>query len=251
MSLRFSCTACGRCCHGLRIPLSIAEAFEWTSCGGLVQIFCHAAPPLHVSDEPTAYKRDCRFDAKSGSLALQVQVIIAARFEGACPNFGPDLLCTIYDQRPAVCRVYPAVIQPGMTVKPSDRLCPPEAWSDEQPIFLNNAGEALDTVTRDAIMKARKDALLEVYARQRLVTSLGVDVAGLENEGFAVWTIGQELLNQALGNAAATIADASEQMPEREWRFMTMRAETAALITDAGGLLFEETRAGVEYLPLY
>ncbi|WP_338000302.1 hypothetical protein [Burkholderia gladioli] len=44
MTVHFSCTMCGRCCHDLRLPLSIDEALAWLARGGEVQLFCDAIP---------------------------------------------------------------------------------------------------------------------------------------------------------------------------------------------------------------
>ncbi|MEZ1909209.1 YkgJ family cysteine cluster protein, partial [Pseudomonas aeruginosa] len=37
-------------------------------------------------------------------------------------------LCTIYDQRPLVCRIYPVEINPHIPLRPDNKDCPPEAW---------------------------------------------------------------------------------------------------------------------------
>lgn len=252
MPQHFSCTACGRCCHGLRLALSVEEAIVWASRGGLVQILCHAAPDTGERTETADYKRERRFVARSGELTIQVQVILVARFEGACPNLRSDLRCGIYDERPNVCRIYPAEILPGRSMDPASRLCPPEAWDDRQPQFLTGDGRVLDGVTSDALASARAAGLVDVHARQSLVAALGINVTALENEGFTVWTIDPAELVLLLRDAAKSSMRlvASDDVPE--WRFMSPRAETAALISSAGAALATEPeQSHFEFLPLY
>lgn len=252
MPQTFSCTSCGRCCHGLRLSLSVQEAIAWASRGGLVQILCHAAPDSTDISETAAYKRERRFMAKSGDLLLRVQVMLVARFEAACPNLRPDMRCGIYDERPNVCRIYPAEIIPGVVMNPANRLCPPEAWNGDQPLFLTDEGQVLEIVTRVAIAEARAAGLADLEARQSLVALLEIDVAALENEGFVVWTIDRARLISALGDAAVAGASGKADAVMPNWRFMTPRSETAELISSAGAELIRGPQPEcVDYLPLY
>ncbi len=223
----------------------------WAKRGGLVQIMCHAAPDADDTGETVEYKRKRRFIAKSGDLLIRVQVILVARFEGACPNLQQDMRCGIYDQRPNVCRIYPAEIMPGIVVNPASRLCPPEAWNDGQPVFLTDDSQVVDTVTRAAIAATRAAGLVDLKAHQSLVAALGIDVAALENEGFTVWKIDRARLIAALDDSVVAGANDNTDAVS-QWRFMTLRSETAKLIAAAGAKLMAELPPeGVHYLPLY
>lgn len=256
--LHFSCTSCGRCCHGLRLALSVAEAMAWTRRGGLVEILCHAAPDLGVAaagaawaDDAEDYRRGRWFAAQSGSLAIRVQLILAARFEGACPNLLPDMRCDIYDQRPNVCRTYPAEIMPGRSFASADRLCPPEAWSDRQPLFRRDDGTIADRTTRDAIADARLAGPRDLGIRRALATWIGLDRAALENEGYAVWTMPPAALTQAL-LVAERLAQAPDHADPGEWRFLSLRPQTVATIKSVGATVVSDlTPPELDYLPLY
>lgn len=252
MPQHFSCTACGRCCHGLRLVLSADEAIVWAERGGVVQILCHAAPDNGDMSPTADYKRQRRFAARSGDLTIQVQVILVARFEGACPNLQPDMRCGIYDERPNVCRIYPAEVMPGLTVDPTNRHCPPEAWHEGKPLFLSDDGRVLDDVTNDAITEARAAGLLDLQARRSLVAALNIDVTALENDGFAVWTIDPAELIVALRDVIAAGSNGGPENVVHEWRIMSPRAQTAELIYSCGASLMRGSLPNnLEFLPLY
>lgn len=250
--LHFSCTSCGRCCHDLRLTLSVEEAYDWASRGGLIQILCHAAPEIDDGSAMAAYKRARRITARSGDVAIGVQVILVARFKGACPNLGADLRCGIYAERPNVCRIYPAEVIPGFELKSANKLCPPEAWSSLQPIFRSDDGRIIDEATDRAIRDARAASLGDVAAKKWLVSLLGIDVTALENEGFAVWAPGPAQLVEAL-DAVRLDEDRHEQNCEIvDWRFVSPREGTATLIASTGARVINmSSNAAFDYLALY
>lgn len=110
MTLRFACTGCGRCCHNLRLPLSLREAVSWLERGGEVELLADAAPI--TSDVPSdlgeAWRRQRALPAVSGTLPIAVNLTLAATFAGPCPHLLPNMLCGAYDERPNTCRIYPA-----------------------------------------------------------------------------------------------------------------------------------------------
>jgi len=129
--INFACTTCGQCCHDLRLPLTIAEANYWLKRGGQFELLCEAIPwPVEPrpGDAQAAYKRARSSAAMSGTLPVRVSIILTAAFAGACPNLRADMLCGRYDERPLVCRIYPAEINPFVPLVPKNKACPPEAW---------------------------------------------------------------------------------------------------------------------------
>jgi Fe-S-cluster containining protein len=250
--VNFSCTSCGRCCHDLRLTLSVSEAIQWLHRGGKVQILCHAAADLDDLSPVVAYRSARSFPARSGGLAIRVQVILAAHFDGACPNLLPDMRCGIYGERPNTCRIYPAEIIPGLALKRDRKLCPPEAWDDRQPEYLSADGRILDVVTDTAIDAARAVGLREVGMHRALATALGMKIAALENEGFAVWSIPSGALLPILREAMQKAGDPSKGTPSPDWLFVSPRPETLALITAAGAkAVTSPNHDQVAYLPLY
>jgi hypothetical protein len=92
----------------------------------------------------------------SGTIPIRVSVILAAGFEGACPHLRPDMRCGNYDARPRVCRIYPAEISPNVALAPANKACPPETWSDDQPILMREGAPAdrdLASLIRDIVRR--------------------------------------------------------------------------------------------------
>jgi hypothetical protein len=44
LDIHFDCTQCGRCCHNLKLPLSVDEAKRWAKNGHEVQLLIEATP---------------------------------------------------------------------------------------------------------------------------------------------------------------------------------------------------------------
>ena len=153
--LDFACNGCGGCCRDLRIPLTIDEATAWLQRGGHVELLCDAMPWL-VEPEPdnafAAYKRARSTAALSGSLPVRVTVMLTASHAGPCPNLRDDLRCAIYDERPLVCRIYPAEVNPFVPLAPAGKQCSPDAW--QQTPFVRG-GTIVDAATHENIARSR------------------------------------------------------------------------------------------------
>lgn len=96
MDIDFECTKCGKCCHDLRLPLTVTEAMAWLERGNDVQILCDAAPwPKEPPEDnlPAAHRRRRSFAAVSGSLPTRVVVILASAYEGPCPHHQQKMRC--------------------------------------------------------------------------------------------------------------------------------------------------------------
>jgi Fe-S-cluster containining protein len=204
-SIDFECTQCGTCCHGLRLPLTITEAIAWLARGGNVELLCEAIP-WQSEPEPdqlvAAHKRRRSFPAASGALPVRVIVVLAARFEDACPNLQDDQRCGIYHERPLVCRIYPAEINPFIALQPAHKVCPPEAWM--KPLPMLREGRIVDAQIWADVSKSRASDEREAPLKARLCTMLGIDIAEFSTIGFAVHHPDQQALLEALRTVAAT-----------------------------------------------
>lgn len=253
MNVHFGCTLCGKCCHGLRLPLTVDEARAWLRDGHDVQILCEASPTLGEPEDPTglaAYRRGRSFAADSGTLPLRVVVILAARFAGACPNLKADMTCGIYDRRPLVCRIYPAEINPFRELQPAAKACPPEAWAPAQPVLVED-GALVDPLTRAHIGAYRARDSADAGLRERLCGALNIDCAALADEGFIIYSPARERLLAALergsdGDGSSTPA------PRAAWRLVSHRRAAVAALHAVGGVgaLGAPADAGCEYLAL-
>lgn len=236
MPLHFSCTQCGRCCHGLRLPLGLAEARTWLRDGGDVELFCEAIPwpqEMPAEDGVAQHKRKRSFAAASGTLPVRVIVSLLATFAGACPNLRGDMTCGIYARRPMACRIYPAEVNPFLSVDPAQKLCPPEAWQGEA-LLQTDEGEWADTTVAEAVEGRRGSDYGEAEIKARLCALLGIVEAGLTNEAVVSHSPGRSALLAALD---ALAAETGQSPASPEWVMVSHRQRTLTLLASAGARL--------------
>lgn len=231
--INFACTTCGQCCHDLRLPLTIAEAIDWLKRGGQLELLCEAIP-WPVEPEPNnaqaAYKRARSSAVMSGTLPVRVSIILTAAFTGACPNLRADMLCAIYDERPLVCRIYPAEINPFVPLVPQTKACPPEAW---QTMSLQQQHVLVDATTHQLIQQSRLATQSETPSRMRICRELGLDHAALANEGFVIHTPDREALLAALEQCRAAPFPDDEAT---QWTFVSNRSTTMETLASVGAV---------------
>jgi Fe-S-cluster containining protein len=228
MDMNFDCTMCGKCCHNLRLPLTISEAIAWLRAGHHVQLFVEAIPWPEEPPEDNlvaAHKRRRSFPAASGSLPIRVVVIIVAAFDGPCPNLLEDMRCGAYESRPLVCRIYPAEISPFISMDPTQKACPPEAWTSASSPLLRQ-GQIVDARIAALAAQSRNTDAADVWAKASLCETLGINSAALSNEGFVVHTPDQSSLLSALESAQM----ATEATPG-SWQFVSNRNATAETLS--------------------
>ena len=241
--INFECTACGKCCHDLRLALTIAEAIVWLERGGHMELICEAIP-WPVEPEPgnaqAEYKRVRSSPAMSGSLPVRISIVLAAAFDGACPNLGADMRCGIYEERPLVCRIYPAEINPFVVLTPENKACPSDAW---QKTPLQRHGILVDATTVERVEQSRRANQLEAPLRMQVCLELGLNHAALANEGFVMISPDSEALLTALRKIRAT---PESQDAAAQWTFVSNRAGTLETLLSVGatGHLAEPTAAG-------
>jgi Fe-S-cluster containining protein len=250
-ALQFSCTSCGRCCNGLRLLLSLSEAITWLDHGGRVELLCDAAPALKFPEGSSeAYRAARAVPATSHALPVTISVLPTAVFDGPCPNLQADMRCGAYDRRPNACRIYPAEIRPDRRIVPAEKLCPPQAWDADQPLFSHPITGMADAVTATAIDHARATGMDDVARKTRLLALLGINQAALANEGYAIWKPAPARLLDALREVmdGGLPTDAAPMQVE----IVSLRAETRRMMAEAqGGDALPDTTRGYEYLPLY
>jgi Fe-S-cluster containining protein len=248
VDINFGCTACGRCCHDLKLLLDVDEAIAWVRRGGRVQLLCEAIPWLAEpadDDLPGRYKRDRAFPATSGTLPVRITVLLVAAFEGGCPNLRADMLCGIYAERPTVCRIYPAEISPFVALAPKEKACPPEAWAETTPFLLRD-GAVVDDETAALIARARHAAIAGVEVKARLCARLGIAEAALVNEGFAVHTPDGAVMGEALAWARS-----APDGPSEPWRIVSNRKATLTMLADAGAEGVPAENRAFDYLGFF
>jgi Fe-S-cluster containining protein len=233
MDIYFGCTQCGNCCKSLKIPLTVAEAVIWLNDGHPVQIICEALPSRDTdtdADPGMAHFERRSFGAMSGLMSTRVAAILAASFDGNCPNLQADMRCGIYERRPLVCRIYPAEVNPLIELQPARKSCPPEAWAAENPVF-QRSGKILSAVLRGDIQNSRDLSAADIGVKQRVCTALQVRDTARAGDGFAVYSPQNDQLLSALANA---LANGPDPDASPGWRFVSDRPETVLDLTKGG-----------------
>jgi Fe-S-cluster containining protein len=247
--IHFGCTQCGKCCRDTKVPLTVSEAIKWLNRGDEVQLLCEASPwPEALDGEPRAahFKRRS-FAVMSGSMPTRVVVMLVANVVGACPNLLSDNRCRIYEDRPLVCRIYPAEINPLITLKRENKACPPEAWAKEQPLLLRGDVLTDKVISRDIEMSRAAD-VLDAGVKSRLCLALNVAHAALVHEAVLVYSPTAQTLLSALSLATATD---SRQESVAQWRFVSDQQETLETLAKSGGIashLREAEATSFQYL---
>jgi Fe-S-cluster containining protein len=234
MDIHFNCTQCGKCCRDTKVPLTVAEAINWLERGDEVQLLCEASPwPEALDREPRAahFKRRS-FAVLSGSMPARVVAMLVANVVGACPNLLADNRCRIYQDRPLVCRIYTAEINPFVALKPDNKACPPEAWRRNQPV-LQRRGALMDDVIRQDIELSRAADVLDADLKGRLCRALNVADTALVHEAVLVYSPTAETLLSALSTA---IASDAYREPAAQWRFVSDQSETIDNLAKNGGI---------------
>ncbi len=225
----FDCTCCGRCCHDLKLPLTVNEAIDWLGNGHVVQVLCDAVPwPAEPAsgDLRAASKRQRSFEARSGSLPVRVEVVLTAAFAGACPHLQADMRCGQYERRPLVCRIYPAEINALVALQPAQKACPDVAWASGQSPLLRQ-GVLVDAALHALILQSRAATVAEAGPKAALCAALGLTTAAMANEGYAVHTPDAAALRSALQSLAVPLGPAA-------WRFVSNQQATVQALRDVG-----------------
>ena len=243
MDIHFSCTQCGNCCRNLKLPLGVADAIRWATAGHPIQVICQAAPTPQPADLPDAAHQHFRrraFRATSGSVPVDVAVILAADNAGQCPNLREDQQCGIYADRPAVCRVYPAEINPFIELSPASKACPAQAWEPGNPLY-QRGGKLLDAVLREDIEQARAANNAEAAVKGLVCEFLGITAAARMGEGFVIYSPESGPLLAALAQATAPGAPLPGDAP---WEFLSDRAESLGSLKASGAAVRRPPVAG-------
>lgn len=104
-TIRFGCTACGKCCNDTPM-MSIVEAFALADVflAGPLLRFSPLREDIYATGNPVMEDRDSHFPVY---VELHCKPIAWTRHNQRCPVLQDDHLCGIYDRRPGVCRMVP------------------------------------------------------------------------------------------------------------------------------------------------
>jgi Fe-S-cluster containining protein len=225
----FLCTSCGKCCHNLKLPLSVSEALEWARKGGELGIICDLMPwgvEPRSDDKVSQRKRSLSFLAKSGDMNVRVTPILVAHYEGACPHLLDDHKCGQYQTRPLACRIYPAELNPLKQFDPSTKLCPEQAWSLKAniPLISTEVSQAIDVMNQLAID--------EVIEKEWLCHRLEIKESALANQGYVFHQPDRISFMLALEELAALKASGVSSPALTNWCVISHRKESSDDLSD-------------------
>lgn len=165
-------------------------------------------------------------------MPTRVVVMLVANVVGACPNLLSDMRCGIYEDRPLVCRIYPAEINPLITLQREQKACPPEAWAKDRPL-LQRGRVLTDKVISSDIEMSRAADVLDAGVKSRLCAALNLGHTAMVHEAVLVYSPTAQTLLSAL--SSATASDIGQE-PVAQWRFVSDQRETLETLTKSGGI---------------
>lgn len=228
-AVHFGCTQCGKCCHDLRLTLSLDEAIAWAGNGHRVQLLCEAIPwPREPSpdEHELAHRRDTSFAVEVGGMPFRIHVTLVAFHEGPCPHLQLDMRCGNYAHRPRICRIYPLESRPFTPMEPASRRCPDEAWGIDAPILLED-GVITDPTAREIVNTHRQARIRDAAALGTACLQLGISTAAFAGEGLAVHAPDPTALVNCLRQARASSGGAPGTS---RWEILTNRQPTLELL---------------------
>jgi Fe-S-cluster containining protein len=240
---RFNCVGCGACCKGRFIPLTLLEAKQWLERGHDVAILLEAFKQPFWPASEREYQHSLLRSAQvsCGDTDVQVTAIFAANALAQCPNLQADDLCSIYDERPLVCRIYPMEINPFIELKPQDKDCPHEAWGHGE-IIASDSGS--DSSLNSLIQVSRLADRADARAKIAICNRLGINVAAWKAEALVIQFPARELLLEAI-NAEEPIPESDTQALGR-WKIRVAQSSLGQAL--AHGELALDDAESVNYV---
>lgn len=185
--IRFACTGCGKCCTGHHVPLTLDEARRWAASDGqvvvLIEGFVSDGPGMPAEQREHVLRRS--HPVACGTTQLRVSVTFAAFNPGRCRNLDDNDLCTIYETRPLVCRIYPAEINPHLPLRPENKDCPPEAWTQGPELIHGHS--VVDPHLRALIEASRQADRDDIATKVAICQALGMTTSALKGNGFTAY----------------------------------------------------------------
>jgi len=236
MNTTFSCVGCGKCCTDHHVPLTLAEARMWAADGGqvivLVEAFLANGLGLPAQQREHAQRRSAV--VRSGSSDAHVAITFAAYNVGPCRNLDEDKLCRIYERRPLVCRIYPAEINPHISLNPAAKDCPPESW--EQGPELIVGGELVDQELITLIQRSRQADRDDIRIKDAICGLLGIRTTALKGDGFTAYLPDMGVFASVIDQVTAQPLAAGDS----EWLFHVSGDDIAGQVRAAGAQVVTE-----------
>jgi Fe-S-cluster containining protein len=246
MNTTFSCVGCGKCCTGHHVPLTLDEARMWASDGGQVIVLVEAFLPnglgLPMAQREHAERRSTV--VRSGTSQALVAITFAAYNAGPCHNLDADNLCSIYERRPLVCRIYPMEINPHIPLNVAAKDCPPESWETGPQLIVG--GKLVDQELAELIERSRQADREEIGMKERICASLGIHTTALKGDGFTAYLPNMDAFAEAIDQARSQPL----QSQVSEWQFHLSGDDIASQVTASGARVVTETPVNYAFISL-
>lgn len=195
----FSCNGCGGCCHG-PIALTLLESLD-TSISDLPLVITFTVTDVRnvpIEKEYGAYQKSTRDFTKSHigfydktdsgrKIVVHPQILTLVPIDSKCEHLDLENRCTIYENRPSVCRLYPfrvdtpiAWMSVGLdrernTAFEKSAHIPCEGWDSDQIIFKSGMP------TDDSVINVFKKRMPEAKQTRDVLKLLFNKIKLLEN----------------------------------------------------------------------
>ena len=248
MDTRFSCVGCGKCCADHHVPLTLAEAKQWSDDGGSVIVLIEAflANGYGVATDQRLHATRRSYPVSSGSAQALVAITFAAYNAGRCRHLDAENLCGIYERRPLVCRIYPMEINPHIPLRPQAKDCPPEAWEQGPELIVGN--QLVDDQLLALIEASKQADRDDIAQKQAICIDLQMNVTALKGNGFVAYLPDMGAFAGAIERVSGQVLPA---VADDAWRFKVAGESAAQALIEAGARLETHDAPSYLFIPLH
>nr|WP_218171794.1 YkgJ family cysteine cluster protein [Pseudomonas gingeri] len=247
INTRFSCVGCGKCCNDHYVPLTLDESRQWATDGGtvivLLEAFLESGHGIAEEQFEHAHRRSVL--VASGTTRAWLAVTFAAYNNGPCRHLDADNRCGIYERRPLVCRIYPAEINPHISLRTDRKDCPPESW--EQGPELIAGGKPVDRELARLIERSRQADREDIVAKAAICVRLGIATTALKGNGFATYLPDMGAFLEAIEEVAA---QRPERHPQQSWAFQLADEDSTRALLAQGASITSSGAGHYRFIPL-
>jgi len=247
INTRFSCVGCGKCCNDHHVPLTLDESRQWAADGGTVIVLTEAflENGHGVAAEQFEHARRRSVRVSSGTTQAWLAVTFAAYNNGPCRHLDADNRCGIYERRPLVCRIYPAEINPHISLRTDRKDCPPDSWEQGLPLIVG--GQWVDRELADLIERSRQADREDIGAKAAICARLGISTTALKGNGFATYLPDMNAFMAAIEKVRE---DRETRFDEQHWAFQLADEDSTRALLAHGAAVTQSGEGHYRFIPL-
>jgi len=224
----------------------LTEALDWVRRDGelivLVEAFLDAG--LGISSQQRRHAERRSLPVRCGDAQAYLAITFAAYNVGPCRHLDSENRCSIYEQRPLVCRIYPFEINPHLPLRPESKDCPPQAW--EEGAVLIHGGRLMDPHLANLIEQSRQADRDEIASKVAICSLLGIRTTALKGDGFATY----RPQRAAFLAAAEQVLMSAMPVMDVDWELHVSHAQLAEQLRMTGALISAALDEACAFVPL-